>query len=235
MVPASAKVVSDRARILADRQMRRWELQHPAAGGATRPSPCVAISRLPGAGGAEVGQLVARWLDYGFFGEAIVDEIAREVGVDHWVVKGLDERVRTAIDRYLADTFTRRQFTEDDYLWHVSRTIATLGRRGSAVIVGRGAPFLLGREEALRVFLVAPRARRVERYARVKDLDLGRAEEALARAESRRADFAELQFGVRQDDPLLYDLVLNTASLGIEAAAGVVVETLRKRFPTPRT
>ncbi len=231
MVPASAKVVSEKARIFADRQMRRWELQHPSAGGAARPSPCVAISRLPGAGGAEVGQLVARWLDYGFFGQGIVDEIARDVGVDHWVVKGLDERVRTAIDRFLADTFVRREFTEGDYLWHVSRTIATLGRRGSAVIVGRGAPFLLGSDQALRVFLVAPRAQRVERYARVKGLAAERAEEALSRAEARRAEFAEAQFGLRQDDPLHYDLVLNTASLGVEATAGVVVEALRKRFP----
>ena len=38
---------------------------------------------------------------------------------------------------------------------------------------------------------------------------------------------------VRQEDPLLYDLVLNTASLGIEAAAGLVVEALRRRFPAP--
>lgn len=231
---SSGKVASDRSRILADRQMRRWELQHPAAGGALRPSPCVAISRLPGAGGAEVGQLVARWLDYGFFGQAIVDEIAREVGVDHWMVKGLDERVRTAIDRFLADTFTHREFTEDDYLWHVSRTIATLGRRGSAVIVGRGAAFLLGREEALRVLVVAPRAQRIARYMQVKDLLPERAEEALTRAEEQRAQFAAAQFHVRQDDPLLYDLVVNTGTLSAEAAAGVVVDTLRRRFPAPR-
>ena len=228
------KVVSDRSGILAERQIRRWELQNPAAGGARRPSPCVAISRLPGAGGAELGQHVARWLDYGFFGQAIVDEIAREVGVDHWIVKGLDERVRTAIDRFVADAFTHRQFTEDDYLWHVSRTIATLGRRGSAVIVGRGAAFLLSREEALRVLVVAPRAHRLERYAKLKDFAHEQAEDALQRAEEQRAQFARAQFGVQQDDPLLYDLVLNTGTLSTEAAAGVVVETLRRRFPAPR-
>jgi cytidylate kinase len=233
-MPASGKVVSERSQILANRQMRRWELQHPAAGGALRPSPCVAISRTPGAGGAEVGQRVAQWLDYGFFGQAIVDEIAREVGVDHWVVKGLDERVRTAIDRYVADTFTHRAFTEDDYMWHVSRTIATLGRRGSAVIVGRGAAFLLGQEEALRVLVVAPRARRVERYAAVKGLGPAEAEKALERAEQQRARFVSTQFRVRQDDPLLYDLVINTGTLSFDAAAGVVVDTLRRRFPPPR-
>jgi len=228
---ASDKVVSDRSRVLAERQVRRWELQHPAAGGARRPSPCVAISRLPGAGGAEVGQLVARWLDYGFFGQQIVDEIAREVGLDHWVVKGLDERVRSAIDRYVADVFTHRKFTEDDYLWHVSRTVATLGRRGSAVVVGRGAAFLLSRDVALRVLVVAPRERRIQRYATVKNLPPDQAAAALDRAEQQRAEFAKLQFGVRQDDPLHYDLVLNTGALSIEAAAGVVVDTLRRRFP----
>lgn len=231
---SSGKVVSERSRVLANRQMRRWELQNPAAGGALGPSPCVAISRLPGAGGAEVGQLVARWLDYGFFGRSLVDEIAREVDVDHWVLRGLDERVRSAIDRYLADTFTHREFTEGDYLWHVSRTVATLGRRGSAVIVGRGAPFLLSREEALRVLVVAPRSQRVARYAAVRGLVPPEAEATLSRVEQQRAHFVRAQFQAQQDDPLLYDLVVNTGMLSFEAAAGVVVEALRRRFPARR-
>jgi len=228
------KVGSDHSRILAERQMRRWELQHPSAGGARGPSPCVAISRLPGAGGAELGQHVARWLDYGFFGQEIVDEMARGQGVDPWIVKGLDERVRSGIDRYLADTFAHPRFNEDDYLWHVTRTIATLGRRGSVVIVGRGAPFVLRCEEALRVLVVAPRQQRMERYAKVKQLPSARAAELLERAETQRAEFARSQFRVEQNDPLLYDLVVNTGTLSTEAAAGVVVEALRRRFPAPR-
>jgi cytidylate kinase len=116
----------------------------------------------------------------------------------------------------------------------VSRTVATLGRRGSAVIVGRGAAFLLGRDEALRVFLVAPRPVRIERYAKVKELPIDRADEALRRAEEQRAEFARLQFGAQQEDPLHYDLVLNTETFGFEAAAGLIVEALRRRFPTPR-
>ena len=56
-MPAS-KVVSEKYRVLVDRQMRRWDLQQRAEE-APRPKPCVAISRLPGAGGAEVGRRVA--------------------------------------------------------------------------------------------------------------------------------------------------------------------------------
>jgi cytidylate kinase len=161
----------------------------------------------------------------------MVDEIAREQGLDHWLVAGLDERVRTAIDRFVGDTFSRLQFRESDYLRHVTRAVATLGRRGSAVIIGRGAPYILSPEDSLRVLLVAPRPTRLERYAEVRELPADRAEQVLARAEEQRSEFLQKQFGVRQDDPVLYDLVLNTATLGFERAAHVIVETQRRRFP----
>jgi cytidylate kinase len=227
---ASGKVASETYRLLADRQMRRWEMQHRTGAQARRP-PCVAISRLPGAGGAEIGRRAAEALDYGFFGREVVDEIGRERGLDHWLIAGLDERVRTAIDRFVGDAFSRRHFRESDYLRDVTRAVATLGRRGSAVIVGRGAAFTLSPEEALRVLLVAPRSVRLERYAAVRELPADRAEQVLARAEEQRSEFVQKQFGVRQDDPLLYDLVLNTATLGFEHAAQMIVETLRRRFP----
>ena len=226
---ASGKVAAETYRLLADRQMRRWELQH-RIGAPARPLPCVAISRLPGAGGAEIGRRVADVLDYGFFGSEMVDQIEREKGLDHWLVSGLDERVRTAINRFVGDTFSDRQFRESDYLRHVTRAIATLGRRGSAVIIGRGAPYILSPEHALRVLLVAPRPARLERYAEVRDLSADRAERVLARSEEHRSEFIQKQFGVRQDDPALYDLALNTATLGFDRAAHLIVETLRRRF-----
>jgi cytidylate kinase len=201
------------------------------AAAAVRPAPAVAFSRLPGAGGEEVGRLVAEQLDYGFFGREMVDQVADEIGVDHWTMRGLDERVRTAIERSLSDWFGRSSFSEDAYLRGMSHAIATLGERGGVVIVGRGAPFLLPAERTLRVLLVAPRATRLERYASVKQISSGRADAELTRAEQERSRFAERQFGVQQADPVLYDLVVNTGTLGFEGAAGLVVQALRLRFP----
>jgi cytidylate kinase len=225
----SNKVVSEKYRLLADRQMRRWDLQQ-RAGEAPRPKPCVAISRLPGAGGAEVGRRVAEALDYGFFGRETVDGMGRGLGVDDWLMSGLDEHVRTAIDRFVLDFFSHRRFTESDYLRHVTRAIATLGRRGSAVIVGRGAAFILSAEEALRVLLVAPRPARIERYAKVKEVSAEQAEQMIERAEAQRGEFLQAQFGVRQDASVLYDLVINTARFGFDNSATLIREALRSRF-----
>ena len=225
----SSKVVSEKYRVLADRQVRRWDLQHRAEE-TPRPKPCVAISRLPGAGGAEVGRRVAEALDYGFFGRETVDEMGRGLGVDDWLMSGLDEHVRSAIDRFVLDFFSHRRFTESDYLRHVTRAIATLGRRGSAVIVGRGAAFILSAEEALRVLLVAPRPARIERYARVKEVSAEQAEQMLERAEEQRGEFLRVQFGVHQDDPILYDLVINTARFGFDDSANLILAAVRSHF-----
>lgn len=215
---------------LIERQVRRWSLQHPVAL-AESPSPCVALSRLRGSGGVEIGRRVAEWLDYGFFDKEIVDWIAREEGIQRQLVEGLDERIRNSVERYVTDTFQNRAFTESDYLRDVVRIVALLGRRGMAVIAGRGAPFILPVERALRVLVIAPLPLRAERLAEAEGIPVERALELLRREDAEREVFYRSQFGVEQSDPLLYDLVVNTDTLSAEAGARLVVDALRSRFP----
>ena len=117
---------------LVERQVRRWEMQQRASEPPPSPS-CVALSRQPHSGAAELAQRVAEKLDYGFFGIEIVDRIARERGIDRALVAELDERVRSTIDRYVLDSFRQRRFTESHYLRSVVRTVVTIGERGMAV------------------------------------------------------------------------------------------------------
>ena len=216
--------------LLIDRQMRRWALQHPVAIVET-PAPCVALSRLRGSGGVEIGRRVAEWLDYGFFDKEIVDWIAREEGIQRQLVEGLDERMRGRIDRYVVDSFQAHPFTESDYLRDLVRIIATLGNRGMAVIAGRGAAFILPPARALRVLVMAPVEERVERFAAAEGIETEAATARLAEEDAERSEFYRTQFGVEQSDPLLYDLVVNTGTLSVEAGARLVVEALRSRFP----
>ena len=215
---------------LVDRQVRRWELEQRSTASPPRP-PCVALSRLPGSGGAELGQLVANKLDYGFFSIEIVDQIARAQGIQQSLVAGVDEHVRSVIERHVVDSFRSKAFTESEYLRHVVRVVTTLGKRGMAVILGRGAPFILSQEQALRVLVVAPTSMRVERRARERALAREQAVELVAQEDAERHAFLRHHFGVTPDDPALYDLVVNTGTLGIDAAAALVVDALRRSVP----
>lgn len=215
---------------MLNRQIRRWELE-PGRQAARPIAPSLALSRLPGSGAAELGQEVARRLDFGFFGIEIVDMIARDTGTQRDLVAGLDEHLRSAIERYLMDASHGRTYTESSYHEQLVRTLATLGEGGYAVILGRGSPFLLRPERTLRVLVVAPRAERVERLAKRHDLTTQEATHRLEQEEADRLAFNRHHFHVDPDDSTLYDLVVNTGSLGPSVAADVVEKAARRRFP----
>jgi cytidylate kinase len=228
-------VVPRGADALVREQIQRWQLREERGGSdLSRGSPCIAISRLHGSGGAEVGRRVAERLGFGFFDREIVNHIAREEGVQRWLVEDVDEHVRTAIDRWVLDAFRGRRFSESDYLRGVVRAVATLAERGAAVVLGRGSPFLLSSDRALRVLVVAPKATRVERFAKEHGCTSEEAAERLVRKDAERREFLARSFDVAPDDPTLYDLVVNSATLGAESAGDLIVEAFRLRFPRSR-
>jgi len=210
-------------------QFRRWETLRRSAA-TERPLPCIAISRQHGAGGASLGRLAAERLGYGFFGREIVEEITKRTGLSRQLVAGVDEHIRGSIDRFLGDGFRQQRFTESEYLRQVVRAVATLGERGGAVILGRGAPFILKPERALRVLVVAPRQQRLEHLAKTLELGAQEAEARLVRLDERREEFLRHHFGRDPDDPVNYDLTLNAGGLPLGVCAELLVSALGARF-----
>jgi len=219
-----------RMNAIVGHQLSRWE----ASGRPVQVLPCIAIASLPGAGGEELGRILAERLGYGLFDREIVDEIARRRGVSDELLRGLDGRARNLIERYVADVLRTRGFDEADFVNEVARMVATIGRRGLAVIVGRGSAFIVDPHVALRVGVVAPVAVRVERFAKQQGLDPARAVTVLHEEDERRTHYIRRYFHARIDDPLHYDLMVNTGAIELDAAASLVVETLHVRFPHTR-
>jgi len=218
---------------LVRQQVKRWQLtENPRP---TAPPVCVALSRLPRAGGAELGLRVAGALGYAFFGIELVDEIARERHVQRHLVEGLDERLRDAAERFLGDGFRSGRYRESDYLRGLVRTLTTLSQRGSAVILGRGSPYVLPAERTLRILVVAADAVRVDRLAEARGLDREAARVALEGEDAGRQRFLRYHFELDPDDASLYDLVVNTGTLGMGAASDLVLRAFEGRFPQART
>jgi cytidylate kinase len=213
---------------LIERQVRRWELTQTAPRPGVR---CVAVSRMPGAGGGELARRLAERLDYGLFDRGLVDAVAAQAGVQARLVEGLDERVRSLIERLVTDAFRTGAFVESDYLREVVRTIRTVAERGNAVILGRGAAQILSPQQALRVRVVAPRAARIERRAKARGVGVEDAARQIDGEDAERRQFVHHHFGIDPDDACLYDLVLNTGTLAMETAVELAAEALRRQFP----
>jgi cytidylate kinase len=195
----------------------------------------VAVSRQMGAGGAYVGQAVARQLGVRYVDRELLDEAAKILGRDRAELESLEERVTSLWSRmagvlawgapeaaYVPPPMP--SFYEDDLFAVESRIIREIAAREDAVFVGRGAGWILRAEAGLlTVFLHAPDEVRVERVMRTYDVtERAAALELVRESDHQRSRFLESLGGLSWRDLSRYHLSIDTGAIGLDDAAAVI-------------
>lgn len=224
---------------LVDEQVKRWLAEQEKRKAQPRvtpepPKPLVTISREAGANGTSLGRIVAHELGFELWDQEIVHRVAEEKGAPEALFAAVDERARSRIQDLLAGILMGDVGTETEYLASLGRVIHSIAQHGSAVVVGRGAHYVLAPNEALRVRVVAPLEDRVRVIAGTRRLGGREARAEVERIDHERVAFNRHHYGRNVADPVAYDLVVNTGSLPLEAAAEVVVAAYRAKFPGAR-
>ena len=198
----------------------------------------VCISHAAGAGGEEVGRLVAERLGFLYVNEEIVARAAAKGGVDAADVadeerrKSLAARALNAIAQGGGEAWTlgavgplssREELDSDDIRSLIRETIEQTAARGKAVIVAHAASYAIGHGDGvLRVLVTASPETRTTRIAEAEGLDQAGAARALKESDAGRADYLKRFYDVREESPTHYDLVLNTDGLSVEQAADLI-------------
>jgi cytidylate kinase len=204
------------------------------------PNRVVCISSLDGAGGEEVGRLVAERLGIRLIDEEIIRRAARQAGVDSHVVADAEQR-KSLVARVLKDVLagsaaaaptlglpadSRDTLQEsDDFRGLIRTAVEETAEENDCVIVAHAASVALsGRPGVLRVLVTASPDTRGERLARANAIDEREAAERVEQADAARADYLKRFYGLRAEPPTLYDLVLNTDRLSSAQAAVLVAD-----------
>ena len=201
----------------------------------------VCLSHATGAGGNEVGRLVAERLGFRYVDEDLVSQAALRAGVDASEIAD-EERRKSWLGRVLDDLAVGGgeawamtglgpygavgvATTSDELRAYIREAIEETAGHGKAVIVAHAASHALaGRQETLRVLVTASPATRAGRVAEAEGLDETRAARAIKDADAGRADYLRRFHAVEQELPTQYDLVLNTDQLSPEQAAALISE-----------
>jgi cytidylate kinase len=210
---------------LVEEQVAKWERQRMEKKKKSelfRPLPCITISRDPGSGGSRIAGRLAEDLGMDVVGKKIIQQVAESSALKEKVIASLDERDVGLIDSFLESFFHARHIWPNEYLQYLSKVIAAVGKQGNAIIIGRGGQFLLPPEETFRLRLVAPRDVRIHNVMMHTGCNSVSAEEYVNQTEEDREAFHQKHFGVNWKDPLYYDLVVNTGSLGIDGSIAVI-------------
>jgi cytidylate kinase len=194
------------------------------------------VARQFGSGGAVISRMVAQRLNWRLLDREIVDEVVRMAGVERDDAERCDEQVDPVFYRLLkslwqggfersASSIVPVPFDSMEMSRCARVVIEQAAGHGSCVIVGRGAQCLLkDREDALHVFLWAPRAHRIRRvqsqFPQERD-----AEGLMDRMDRARSAFIRREFNANWCDHHLYDLIVNSA-LGDDAAAACIVAAI---------
>jgi cytidylate kinase len=220
---------------IVEEQVRRWELQRQAQRQREEkppePQPVVTVSREFGSRGAEVGALVAKKLGFSYWNQELVHEIAQRTGVREALVASLDEHIRSRLDEFIAHLFTGAEGTAHEYVRQVGHVVHTLERHGSAVIIGRGAQFVVRSDQALRMRVVCDHALRVKGYAERRGLSESEARRRVDETDRERRAFYRKHYDQDVELPVHYDLILNSGTLDLEAACEVATAAYRQKFP----
>jgi len=195
----------------------------------------IAISRAMGAGGEEIGRRVASELGLRYADEEIIVRAAEKAGVSPETIAKAEstppliERILDSLGRLpqpvemsaVVPIVTEAPEAYTGLIEHVIKETAT---QGNVVIVGHAASIpLAGSARLLRVLITAPEELRTKRLADARGMGIEKARKAIRHSDGERRRYLERFYGLEEERPDRYDLVVNTDCLSLEDAARIIV------------
>ena len=203
---------------LVDEQVKKWGFERRSPAVEADPLTAVTVSRDPGSGGKLIAKGIAECIDFDLFHQEVIHEMAQSANVSKRIVESLDEKGLSMLEDWVAASIHKHHLWPDAYLQHLLKVIGTIGKHGKAVLVGRGANFVLAPENTFRLRVIAPRAFRAQKVAEAFDLPLKDAEHRILKTESERRAFIRKYYHKDIEDPIHYDLVINTGNIQLDEA-----------------
>ena len=207
---------------IVQEQLEKWQREKKQVNEFT-----VTISRQAGAGGSEIARILAKKTGMDLMAGQIIQHVAESSKMSTKVVETLDEKAMTTMESWVNSMFVSRHLWPSDYLKHLTRVIGTIGRHGNAIIVGRGAGYILPPETTFRIKVIAPLEYRIESMMRIRSLPRADAQKYIEKRDGDRIAFVRKYFQADAMDPLNYDLVINTEKVGIEGAVDTILIAFR--------
>jgi cytidylate kinase len=180
----------------------------------------ITISRQLGSLGTTLGRMVGARLSYNLVHRELINKAARMTSAPDMALATIDELGLLGIEPEEAE--------QKAYLQAVRTIIKDLEQVGDVIIVGRaGQAILQTYPNVFHLRVVAPMETRIQRIVEAHDTSPQAARAQIEDSDRYRADYLQRWYNIQWDDPTLYDLIINTGRMTMDAAAEVVVTAVR--------
>lgn len=212
--------------------------------------PVVTIARQFGAGGEAVGAVVASSLGADLVDKQIIQQVAERLELPPEEVEAQDEAPGTFLNRLLTalgsggielsappevaawvPPYADPAFDPRKAVLRITQeVIREAARTGNAVIVGRGAAYVLMDQPGVtHAFLRASEADRLRAVMSLFDLSEEDSRRRIKQTDANRAAYIKQVYGHDWAHPSHYHLVVDTGRLGYETSAAAILATVKGR------
>ncbi|MFL5704256.1 MAG: AAA family ATPase [Ktedonobacteraceae bacterium] len=207
----------------------------------------ITISRQYGSGGGEIAARLAKCLQWHLIDHEIVARVARELRIPEQQAEERDEYAKGLLARIVSQFVStvptgaspvyqvapNDQTDENRYQETLRRVVESAADTGRAVIVGRSSQVILAkRRDVLHVRIVAPLQARVVYVVLRENLDVAKAQDRIKLKDRDRSRYLQTVYHRDVNDPILYDLTINTGVLSLDQAVDLIRLSLQDKAQT---
>lgn len=202
----------------------------------------ITIARGFGSGGKQVGDMLAKELEIPCYERQILRMASEYSGIREELFSEVDEDLRGS---YIVKRLsgipstnqmikpTEKEFTSNLNLFRIQADIIRkLAETESCVIIGKCANTILRNcSNVISVYIEAPRAYCVQRIMNRAGVEEDEAHRMIYHTDQYRAEYYRYYSGGREwNDPTEYDLVFNTARVGLENSVGLIKDYVGRKL-----
>ena len=215
---------------MVSRQVRRSEMarQKAVESGKAEAHPVVTISRRMGSGARIVAGKLAADLGWSLWDKELLDAMAENADVSHRVVESFDERTMSELEVIARAALGDHELGGFIYARHLAKAVAAIAKLGNAIILGRGANFLL--PDALNIRIDASDKHRIENMTTYENLTRKEAALKIVQSDRERRDFLIRAFGRERVETCHYDLTICTDKFSTADAVEIIKTAMEARF-----
>jgi len=189
----------------------------------------VAFSRESGARGGTIGRRVGRKLDWPVYDQELLEYMSQDTVVRQGLLESLTPVASVWVDEHLQQLLREQNISQHPSIQNLARVVLALAAQGDAVLIGRGAGFILPRASTLHVRMIAPLEERIGYMSEWLRLTREEAAEQVQIGDARRNEFIHTHFHRNPDDVHQYDILLNASQLGEDVSAELIAQAARAR------
>ena len=196
------------------------------------------VGRQVGAGGQEIGRMLAKDFEAKFYDRELLNLAAKESGFSEKFFKQNDEKkgflrglLNVQMPHLSGGNLYGSNFSQESLFQFQSDAIRKAAAEGSCVFLGRCADYVLRDfDNVVNIFITASIDFRVELVSKVKQIEPDQARKLIEQVESARSQYYNYYTGKKWGAAESYDYCIDASILGLEETEKLIADYIRKRY-----